>query len=466
MNTNIILNTDSYKTSHYRQYPPGTQYVSSYIESRGTDRGWAGWNSLVFFGLQIFLKEYMSQPITMEMINEAEDIITAHGLTFNREGWEHILEEHEGFLPIRIRAVPEGTIVPLHNVLVQVQNTDPKVPWLTSYVETAILRAVWYPITVATQSWYIKQDIRMFLEETSVKDPDVEVLFKLHDFGSRGVSSKESAGIGGCAHLVNFMGTDTIEALLYAKRYYDEDMAGFSIPAAEHSTITAWGGPEQEIEAFYNMLNQFAVPGKLVAVVSDSYDIYHACEKLWGEELKDIVTQSGATVVIRPDSGDPVEVTLKVVNILMDKFGFTTNYKGYKVLPDCVRIIQGDGVNEKSILQILYNFKQNGISTENIAFGMGGALLQGLNRDTLQFAMKASAICVDGEWRDVWKKPITDSGKDSKRGRLGLRKTDTGFETVREEDMSVNEDILQVVYWDGIFMNEQSFAEIRERTVQ
>ena len=458
-NYNFILNVDSYKTGHFLQLPPNTQYVSSYIESRGSERGW---KETVFFGLQMFLKELEANPITMTDVAEAEELFKAHGVPFNYEGWKYIVYEYGGKLPISIKAVPEGTIVPTSNVLVQLRNTDPKVPWLTSYVETALLRSVWYPTTVATQSWRIKKLLKEYLVETSDKNADEEVMFKLHDFGSRGVSSRESAGIGGVAHLVNFMGTDTVEAIVYARKYYDEPMAGFSIPAAEHSTITAWGGPEKEVDAYRNMIKQFAKPGAIVAIVGDSYDMYNAADNIFGGVLKEEIIASGATIVVRPDSGDPVDVTLEVAELLMDNYGYTTNSKGFRVLPDCIRIIQGDGVNETSIERILLTYEQAGISTENIAFGMGGALLQSYTRDTLKFAMKASAIREDGVWRDVYKDPLTDPGKKSKPGRLALVDTSRGLKTVREEDAAI--DKLQEVFYNGKVQNVQTLSGIRDRS--
>ena len=252
--------------------------------------------------------------------------------------------------------------------------------------------------------------------------------FKLHDFGARGVSSSESACIGGAAHLASgAMGSDTLEGIWTANYFYKITMAGFSIPAAEHSTITSWGmTKEDEIAAYGNMLTVYAKPGAILAVVSDSTDIYWACKEAWGVYLKQRVIDSGCTLVVRPDSGDPETVTLKCIEILGDQFGWTMNSKGYKVLKN-VRLIQGDGVNERSIKNILANFRVHGWSADNIAFGMGGALLQGINRDTLGFAMKCCAIRVNGVWRDVKKNPITDSGKKSKAGRISLYKDGDKF---------------------------------------
>lgn len=462
MTTNLLLMTDSYKASHFLQYPKGTTFVSSYIEARG-----GKWPVTVFFGLQMFLKEYLSNPISLGDINEAEEVWTAHGEPFNREGWMHILNEHEGYLPVRIEAVPEGSVVPVGNVLVQISNTDPMVPWLTSFLETALLRAVWYPTTVATNSYMAKKAIFQHLVDTA-DDPLAELPFKMHDFGARGVSSAESAALGGAAHLVNFMGTDTIEGVLAVRRYYNESMAGFSIPAAEHSTITSWGGPEHEIEAFENMLDKFAAPGKLVAVVSDSYDIYNATSKLWGSELLEKVKNSGATVVVRPDSGNPEVVPIEVIELLMDKAGYTINRKGFKVLPSHFRVIQGDGINVDSITTILKTMKARGLSASNIAFGQGGGLLQQVNRDTQKFAMKCSAICINGEWRDVWKDPITDQGKQSKRGRLALINSsgigNDSWRTVREDELPVHiSSALRTVFVNGKVGNASTFQEVRAR---
>jgi nicotinamide phosphoribosyltransferase len=456
---NLILNTDSYKVSMWKQYPAGTTGVYSYIESRG-----GRYDRTVFFGLQAFIKEYLLAPITQVDIDIADEILTAHGEPFNRAGWQYILDTHRGYLPVVIRAVPEGTVVPVKNVLATIENTDPECFWLTTWLETALLRAVWYGTTVATQSYTIKQVILDYLERTG--DPST-IDFKLHDFGARGVSSFESAGIGSAAHLVNFMGTDTISGVLFAREYYNAGIAGFSIPAAEHSTITSWGR-DGEVDAYRNILNQFAKPGSIVAVVSDSYDIFNAASKLWGEELREQVVQSGATVVIRPDSGDPVDVNRKLVEILGEKFGYTTNSKGFKVLNN-VRLIQGDGINELTVRSILGAFMANGWSADNIAFGMGGALLQIVDRDTQKFAMKCSAAEVNGKWIDVVKDPVTDSGKKSKAGRVTLWTNGTGeyVSSVDEPKQWADRGwtkALVPVFWDGKLEKEYSFDEVRANT--
>ncbi|HLM59573.1 MAG TPA: nicotinate phosphoribosyltransferase [Pyrinomonadaceae bacterium] len=456
---NRIIDTDSYKASHWLQYPPNTSRAFFYLESRGSDRDWT---ETVFFGLQYLLKNYFLAPFSQEMVEEAREVITAHGLPFNYDGWTNLIKKYNGKLPLRIRAVAEGSIVPLHNVLMTVETTDDEFAWVGSWFETQLLR-IWYAITVATQSWQIKRDVYKFLTETA-DDASAEIAFKVHDFGARGVSSQETAAIGGAAHLVNFSGSDTMAALLLHRKFYQSEMAGFSIPAAEHSTITSWGR-ENEAEAYRNMLSNFAKPGALLAVVSDSWNIYNAVEHIWGEQLKQQIIDSGATVVIRPDSGEPVEVVSKVANILCEKFGCETNSKGYKVLKN-VRIIQGDGVNQTSIKQILQRLKDERFSASNIAFGIGGSLLQKIDRDTLRFAYKCSAIVVDGAWRDVYKQPITDSGKNSKRGRLDLIVKDGKYETVKLEEIDktfAEHSVMRVVYENGELLIDESLDEIRRR---
>ena len=454
---NRILTSDSYKVSHHKQYPPGTEYLYSYWESRGGLHP-----ETVFFGLQYLLQSYFATPITRAEIDYAEKRIEQHlgpGL-FNRPGWDHILNKHGGYLPLRIKAVPEGTVVPVSNVMMTVENTDPVVPWLTNYKET-LLCQLWYPTTVATISREIKKDINQFLVETG--DP-AGLPFKLHDFGFRGVSSVESAGIGGAAHLVNFMGTDTMQALEVAYNHYDEPMAGFSIPAAEHSTLTSWGR-ENEYEAFRNMVEQFGGHGGdgsgLYAVVSDSFDIIKACEA-WGGELLQVVRDAPNMLVVRPDSGVPRVIVRQVIETLDKGFGHTVNDKGYKVL-NGVRVIQGDGVNPEEIHAILEVLKVLGWSADNIAFGMGGALLQGMNRDTQRFAFKASQIRGTYGERDVFKQPVTDTGKNSKRGRLRLVDLDGHICTIAEHEGSDEDDLLQTVYEDGVILNHTTFAEVRER---
>lgn len=450
MSTSIMTNSDSYKKGHFRQLPAKTVRASSYIEARSGKV----YPFTMFAGIQPFL-EKLRAPTRQEVIKYAGRM-KRHGVSFNLEGWLAIADL--GYLPLRIQAIREGTILPVSNVLVQVENTDDRFPWLASYAETAILRAIWYPTTVATRSRTIKNIIREFLEVTA---DDLSALdFMLHDFGARGVSSEESAGIGGVAHLFNFLGTDNDSALDYADSYYGEEMAGFSVDAMEHFTVTAWGR-ENEAEAYENMIDTSS--DRIFSIVPDSYDIENAVKNIFGVKLKVKIQELEGRLVVRPDSGDPASMVLKVVQMLDEAFGTTLNGKGYKVLPRYLRVLQGDGINETSIRAICGTLVTHGYSVENMVFGMGGELLQNITRDTMAFAMKCSAVKdSDDSWRDVQKDPKTDTGKRSKAGRLALIHTGKeGWQTIRETELGGRVNMLETVWMNGKTLRFQSLSEIR-----
>jgi nicotinamide phosphoribosyltransferase len=396
--------------------------MESYIEARG--RG-----NLLFFGLQMYIQDYLLTPITQDNINKAVIFYEAHGVPFDREMWQYILDTYQGYIPVRIEAPKEGQIIPNGNAVVVISCNDPKCFSAASWLETSLLRGVWYPSSVATYSYDCKQIIKKYMDLTS--DTPENMAFKLHDFGARGVSSGESAEIGGTAHLVNFMGSDTDEAVNRANEAYGcaSGMAGYSIPATEHSTITSWG-KENESAAYKHFLDTYLKKGKMCACVSDSYDIMNACD-IWGTDHKDQIMNSGGTLVVRPDSGEPPITVLNVVRKLESYFGSTKNSKGFSVLPDCIRVIQGDGINKASIDEILSLLMFHGYSADNVNFGMGGQLLQIINRDSFSFAMKCCAIKINGLWEDVYK---IAPGKNSKKGRLTLVKINGEFKTVRIED--------------------------------
>jgi nicotinamide phosphoribosyltransferase len=451
---NFQLLTDSYKVSHWKQLRPGTTNIYSYLESRG-----GMFEETLFSGLLPKLHLLQNAIYTSRYVH-AERVWNAHfrnSSIYNKQGWFDL--SALGYLPLRIKAVPEGTVVPTHNVLMTVENTHPGFAWLTNWAESLLLQT-WYPITVGTISREIKKVIASYLMKTVGNIDGIE--YMLHDFGFRGVSSIESAAIGGAAHLINFFGTDTAVAIEFIERYYgmlttDKWCAGYSVPAAEHSTITSWGR-EHEADAYDNMLQQF--PDSIVAVVSDSYDIYEACRNIWGEKLRAHVLGRNGTVVIRPDSGYPAEVVCKCLDILGEKFGFTKTEKGYKVLNPKVRLIQGDGVDYWSIGEILARMTANSWAANNVAFGMGGALLQKLNRDTQKMALKCSETTCNGVVTQVSKDPITDPGKSSKAGRLSLIKQHGSLITVPGDH---KDDVLQTVFENGKILVKSTLADIRER---
>lgn len=452
---NIIINTDNYKHCHYPLYPAGTEYVSSYIESRGGE-----FPVTMFVGLQAFLRDYLTTPITLEDIDQAEYYMREQGMHFNRDNWLGILNEHGGFLPVEIEAAPEGLVLPTRNVLVQIINTDPKYFWATSFFETALLRAVWYPTTVGTISWLAKQVIKEALHRTS-DHPEV-LRHTLHDYGARGVSSQQSAALGGLAHLVNFSQSDTVPGIIAAKEFYNAVAPSNSGPNSEHAGFCAWGR-DNEAAAMLNMLKVHAKHG-VALLLTDTYDHENAVKNIIGKELSDEIRSFPGLVGVRPDSGDVVQVTAETTEWLMDAFGFETNTKGFKVLPDYVRVVQGDGVTRTSLPLIFAEMEQRGLSAENAIFGMGGGLLQHCNRDTLNFGQKASAVRVNGQWRDIGKQPTGDPMKASKRGRLALHFSDGEYKTVRRDAIPAEQNILQPVFRDGRILKTWDFSELIERS--
>jgi len=447
---NFFLKTDSYKLSHFSQYPTGTTKVYSYIESRG-----GKFDEVLFFGLQKAIQDINDNFPTMADVEEAKTFTELHGVPFNYEGAKALVEL--GYLPIKISAVKEGMVLPVKNVLAVIENTLPEFYWLPSFLEPRLLSAVWYASTVATYSKECKKIIKKYLELTS--DNTDSLPFKLHDFGYRGASSDTTAGIGGAAHLINFSGTDTMEGILTAMRYYDSNVCAYSVVAAEHSTITSHG-KDGEAAAYEKLIDEN--PTGILSIVADSYDIYNAVSNIFGEKLKDKILKRDGVLVVRPDSGNPIEVVYDVITALDEKFGSYKNTKGYKVLNDKVRVLQGDGIDIEMIRRICENLKTNGWSVENVVFGMGGKLLQDHNRDTQKFAMKCSYIEVNGEGRNVFKDPVTDAGKTSKKGRLALvPDVDEGYKTV-PESFAGDSNLLEVVYEDGVIKRRQTFDEIRE----
>lgn len=469
MKYSILMDTDSYKLGHGSgsacgMYPPNTTYMMSYFESRGGE-----FDECTLFGLQYLLEEYLTKQVTKEQVVEADKFALAHGEPFNLKGWMRVVDKHDGKLPVRIRAIPEGTIVPVSNAIMTVESTDPEVFWIVSWIETMLVR-LWYPSTIAIMSRESKKIVRKYLELTA-DDPDAEIAFKVHCFGARGTSSLEQSRIGGAAHLLSFMGSDTIEGIRFANHYYDCEMAAYSIPATEHSTMTMWG-KENEFKAYESYVEEYltnrTVPEgmpKLAACVSDSYDIYNAVKNGWCKDLLSKVKESGGTLVIRPDSGDPETVLCKMFEIMEAEIGMEKNTKGYKVLPPYFRVIQGDGIDRNSMEQILKTLTDRGISASNIAFGSGGGLLQKVNRDTQKWAFKCCAAEVNGELVDVRKAPVTDMGKQSKGGRLDLTYKDGEYKTVDVGRAPVREDssVMNTVFEDGEIKYHTTFDECRKR---
>ena len=459
---NICLLTDSYKVTHHYFYPKGTQKIYSYLESRVG----AEFNKTIFYGLQYIVKKYLEgQVVTQEKIDEADSLIASHigeGI-FNRKGWEYILDEHDGHLPIEIRAVAEGTPVEVGNALMTVVNTDDESYWLPNYLEPLLLQ-VWYPSTVATLSAEVRKLCNFYLEVTgSVKD---NLDFMLHDFGFRGVTSTESAMLSGSAHLLSFSGTDTIAALTMPGNYYnDSNLYGFSVQATEHSVMTSLG-PDGEISQILNVIDN-AKDGVLSMVI-DSYNYRSFLTEAGksGTELNEAIMEflgtEGNKVVFRPDSGEPVSTTIDCLNLLSEGFGSHLTDKGYRVFDKNIGLLWGDGLNYQKIRDILFAMKSAGWAAQNIIFGMGGGLHTAVNRDTQRNAFKCSAQLRDGVWHDIFKNPL-DSSKKSKTGRFKLIRDSNSFRTVPID--AEGEDCLRTVFADGKLLIDDSFINIKKRAL-
>lgn len=421
-NLPLLYNTDSYKFSHYLGYPPGTTEIYSYAESRGGD-----YQNVVVMGMQAVVNLLLNFSIDEKQIAEADEFTKAHGVPFNREGWDRLFLKYAEpnnkdahwnsqywvlrKLPIRIEGLKDGTVAGIREPLFAVYNTDPEFPWLTSYLETALLR-VWYPITVASRVFSMRQKIRPYFEATSDTMCDG---FGVLDFGSRGTSSTESSALGGLGHLASFQGSDNVPAIWMAKQLYGSEMPAFSVPATEHSIMTSWGS-ENELKSFEYLIDNMAPEGGILSVVSDSWDIFAATDK-W-ISLREKIRNKNVKLVVRPDSGEMADVLPKVLKKLEEGFGYTVNEKGYKVLNN-VSVLWGDGINENTVTLPYEIAMQMGISADSIITGSGGGILQvDVDRDTMKFAFKASNAIVNGESRPIAKNPITDPGKQSKKGKF------------------------------------------------
>jgi nicotinamide phosphoribosyltransferase len=492
-NFGLMGDTDGYKLSHSPMYRKNADGMMSYIESRG-----GKYDAVMFWGLQLMLLEYFTQRITHKQVDNMKAMAEKYGAPFDEKCWRKVVDVYEGRPPVIIKAVPEGTIVPVKNVLLTIETSapDPDIFSVVSYFETKLLR-IWSPTTVATISYHARQAIMAGLNKTC-DDPAAAIEFALNDFGARGTTAMEGAAFSGSGHLANFMGSDNLAAVLATNIAYKSEMSGATIPASEHSTASSWGS---EREGIKNLLDTYGA-GFVMASVSDTFDIENCIKNIYGDpELKQRIIEQNALLVVRPDSGDPIKMPIQCLIWLDEIFGSTVNKKGFKVL-NHVRVIQGDGIDIEAMEAIIAEMIRLGYCVSNMAFGMGAGLLQKNDRDTQKFACKCCAIRVDGVWYDVAKNPVisefeedvatafgykfvkfpeAESFKKSKAGRMTLiRNSETNeFKTIRVEDLtlttqnvfrpedesqkSVWSEVLQVVYKDGDLIGFTTLAEGRER---
>ncbi|MDR0297231.1 MAG: nicotinate phosphoribosyltransferase [Streptococcaceae bacterium] len=452
MSENLILSTDAYKLTHWQEYPKGLSKLYSYCEARTGGR----FDEICFFGLQMVINDHFLTPVTTEMIDEAEEaayLTFGTRAYFNREVWEKVRDL--GYLPIKIKALPEGSVVPTGTALFTIESTEPWFATTMNALETLLMH-VWYPTTIATNELFLKRDLLAFYEKTG----DVENLpFAVNDFGLRGVTSLMAGERGGSAHLLHFLGTDNMAANRAIERIYGEKGRGKSVWATEHSVATSYGEGDGEAN-YLNAQLDLSDSETTISIVIDSFETLHFIDAIVGRaDILEKIRKRSGRVVLRPDSGNPIETPIAVIEHLDTLFGHTRNAKGYKVLADNVGVIQGDGMKRETIVELYQTLTDLGWSADNLVTGSGGGLLQeSFDRDTERFAIKASyAELSDGTLLNVHKKT---PGKVSKSGRLKVVSADKGIQTVSES--APGDDLLETVYENGKF-TVQSFGEIVAR---
>lgn len=468
MKHNPLLATDVYKMSHMVAYCPGTDYVYSYLCAR-SDRYY---RKLVWFGLQYYLQRYLTQPATHDdvaefcayyqsIIGQQPSIDIVNKLTALAD---------LGYWPLRIKALPEGTLVPVKNALMTVESTRPEFYWCVGFVESMLLK-VWYPTTCATNSHAYREVVDDYCERTG----DGPREFMVHDFGYRSDSSEESAAISGAAHLLSFAGSDTVPALPFIREYYwpvPSDCM-MSVPATEHSVMCSYGA-DNERAAFARMFELY--PTGFVSIVSDTYDIWRVCTE-YMPEFKQVIMERNGRTVIRPDSGNPPDIicgdplaaegtpeSRGVLRLLDDVFGHTVNEKGYKVLNSHIGLIYGDGMYLERYRNTLARMKDMGYAASNLVIGCGGILRQG-TRDTLGMALKATQVTIDGQERSILKSPVTDPGKKSHTGLMRVYKDDAGLICTQDRvsrKAADQESLLEVVFSDGQLHNKLTFEDVKK----
>lgn len=467
---NIFLATDVYKMGHMEQYPKGTTKVYSYLTTR-SDKVM---DKVMFYGLQYYLKKYLTVVPTQAMVDEfleyRKNILGVDASSDIKNKLNGLVQL--GYIPLEIKAIEEGTVLPVKNVLMTITNTHLDYYWVVGFFESLILK-VWNTSTVASFDKKLKNLCQKYANRTS--DNDGHIPFQVHDFGYRGCSSEETAASSGSAHLINFLGTDTIPAIKFVKEYYGAtEPIGLSVPATEHSVMCAFG-ENNELGAFKNLLELY--PSGIVSVVSDTYNLWNVLTNFTTELKEDILKRDGK-IVFRPDSGNPEFIicgdpsapegspeNLGALRLLDQQFGSTKNSKGYKVLNPKVGLIYGDAMYYDRFEKILSNLEEMGYASSNLVVGIGGLLLQQHTRDELGFAIKATYAEVNGEVRELMKDPITDPGKKSHKGLISLVKKDGEFVTLDGQTWEQEKQgLLETVFMNGKLVKEFSFDQIRENS--
>jgi nicotinamide phosphoribosyltransferase len=510
-----VLLSDSYKQFHHMMYPKGMIKLYSNMTPRSYKR--IASNTSVFFGLQYYIKEYLVKEWNEKFFNKPWEEVEREFKRFHKSfsgvqdiDCTHIKKLHDlGYMPIYIKALPEGSKVNARVPYFTITNTHKDFGWLVNFLETQISTIVWDLCTVATISDMYKKVLMKYAEETG--DPNF-VQWQAHDFSMRGRSSMESA-CNQAGHLLSFTGTDTIPAVYFLEQYYnanmEKELIGASVPASEHSVMTAYG-KEDEITAFERLLDTFSEG--IISVVSDSFDLWKVCTE-YVTTLKEKILARNGKLVIRPDSGDPVDIicgfetidirglsyNLKdvepsmhyglpeskiidgaksvsenerkgVVELLWDIFGGTVNEKGYKVLNPHIGVIYGDSITLDRAIQICERLKAKGFASTNVVLGIGSYTFNYNTRDTLGIAIKSTYCEVEDQLgkiieREIFKDPVTDDGvKKSAKGLLEVVKIDGEYQLLDQvTKIEEGSGELEPVFLNGVILRDHTLAEIRER---
>ena len=479
---NPLLLTDGYKVDHRRQYPQNTSLVYSNWTPRKSRI--EGIDEVVFFGLQYFIKKYVIEEFENNFFNRPKEEVTKeytrrinNYLGENAVGIAHIEALHDlGYVPISIKALPEGVSVPIRVPMFTLYNTKEEFFWLTNYFETILSTTIWMPCNSATIAKQYRQILDKYAEETSSATDFVD--WQGHDFSMRGMAGLEAAMISGAGHLLSFTGTDTIPCIDFLEKYYnadsDKELIGGSVAATEHS-VMCMGTTEGEYETFRRLILE-VYPKGVVSIVSDTWDLWQVLTDYLPQIKEEIAAREGK-VVIRPDSGDPVDIICGnpkgkseaeikgVIELLWDTFGGTTNDKGYKELIPQIGAIYGDSITLERATQICERLKAKGFASTNVVLGIGSYTYQYNTRDTFGFAMKATYGEVEGEGREIFKDPITDDGtKKSAKGLMQVKLANGKYiltDQVSWEEEADSE--FKEIFRDGKLLIDDSLAEIRKR---
>ncbi|HEV2482640.1 MAG TPA: nicotinate phosphoribosyltransferase [Puia sp.] len=486
MTASPILLKDGYKVGHKFQYPAGTTLVYSNLTPRKSRS--AGTDEIVFFGLQYFIREYLIRQFNEEFFQRPKDsVVKAYARRMDNYlgkdsiTYQHIADLHDlGYLPLEIKALPEGSLVPMRVPIFTIRNTVPEFFWLTNMLETVLSAVLWKPSTSATTAFDYLRTFTRFARET-VGDDLSFIPWQGHDFSFRGMSGVEDAVMSGAGHLLSFSGTDTIPAIDFLEQYYhadcEKELIGGSVPATEHS-VMCMGTQDEEIRTFERLINE-VYPGGIVSIVSDTWDFWQVITEFL-PALKDRILARNGKVVIRPDSGDPVKIIIGdeqasvgspqykgAIECMWETFGGTVTPKGYKLLDSHIGLIYGDSITTGRQLAILEGLQRKGFASYNVVLGIGSYTYEYVTRDTFGFAMKATYGEVNGVGRDIFKDPKTDDGtKKSAKGLMQVYRDPATGKLALKDQCSWEEEAqgeLKPVFRDGKLLVDWTLAEIRQR---